>query len=550
MIKANLPIFGIPANLISLSSEIGFSLDVMFPPDVYASGEVLFENKSVLEISKGEANTYSVFIKDGDIYEVELFKPFTKQQKFRCECGVFEQDKSCKHLVAALLGYKDLKQPDKIKKTGKPRTLNINSLLLHIDAVELEAFVKSYALKDKKFANALKIHFARKVELENNQEKYRLILDGLVKPVTGTGMKANSKTDLKVFGQVIDDFLAQAEDALVLQDFVEAFYIIKAAIVKSAYVFKHFGEKIPLGFYKNYHGLHHCLNKLLEQKPAPHLLLEIQDFIKSTLELSYYELLTPTHNLISTGLDFDILDINYARESLDQRIKNSKNEQEIPIVYAVKIKYFGSNVDIESRHAIHTGRITQLLMDNANQEMAFEFLKENISRKTDSDLVRQYLNLLVRRDGEAAYLEVAHYFMEYKDLRFFDVVEKRGKEHLQTLVNLIQSHKDYKALELSFHFPYYLAKIGDFDGLLSYLNNNPSLDLLMRFDKILYDHRPNLITVMYENLVHEYLNNHVGDQSLAFVNNIYSHLYKIGATKIVKRIQEMVEEDFKYRSGK
>ena len=194
MIKANLPIFGIPANLISLSSEIGFSLDVMFPPDVYASGEVLFENKSVLEISKGEANTYSVFIKDGDIYEVELFKPFTKQQKFQCECGVFEQDKNCKHLVAALLGYKDLKQPDKIKKTGKPRTLNINSLLLNIDAVELEAFVKSYALKDKKFANALKIHFARKVELENNQDKYRLILDGLVKPVTGTGMKANSKT--------------------------------------------------------------------------------------------------------------------------------------------------------------------------------------------------------------------------------------------------------------------------------------------------------------------------------------------------------------------
>lgn len=546
----NLAIFGGLANQTLLSSKISQSLDVIFSPDVYAAGEALYENKAVLEISKSEGEVYDVFVKDGLLYEVELQKPFTAHQKFKCECPNFQGDKACKHIVAALMGYRDIKKPDKAKKSGKPKTLNINALLHQVEANELTAFVKTYASKDKKFGNALKIHFARKVELENNSDKYRMILDGLVKPVTGTDHKKNSRTDIKVFSQVIDDFLAQAEDALVLHDYVEVFYILKAAIVKASYVIKHFGEKCPISFYKNYQSLHKSLFKLLESKPAPHLMEEIKEFIIATLDLSYYEVITPRYNLIAAGLEFKILSLEVAEAIIDHRLSVSKDETEIPILYSLKIIYYSPLFVIDSKHSVHTSRITQLLIDSKHDDLAFTFLQENIAKKADPDLIRQFSNLLLDKEGENAYKDIAGFYLSHKDLRLFDLAEKRGKDQVEIMVEAIRKHKDFEAFTATIHYPYFLARTGDFDTLLTYLNDKPSLELLMRFDKMLYEHRPNLVTVMYENLIHEYLNQHVGDQSVVFVNNIYGHLYKIGATRLVKRLQDMVTEEFKYRVGK
>lgn len=517
---------------------------------MYVSGELLYDHKAVLEISQTQKNVFSVFVKDGSLYEVELFKPNTKNQTFSCECETFRSEKSCRHIVAALMGFKDIKQASRVKKTGKPRTLNINALLQNVAHDELSAFVKSYSGRDKKFANALKIHFARKVELEDNQEKYRQILDGLIKPVTGKDTKQNSKTDLKVFCQVVDDFLAQTEDALVLEEYVEAFYIIKAALIKSAYVFRHFGDSLSLGFYKTYQQLHDALGRLLKSRPAPELRAEIEEFIKTSLDLSYYELITPANNLLSIALDYAFVNKEFAQKYLDQKLASSKNEQEIPVLYLLLIRYFDSTSEILSKHAVHTGRITQLLIEGKGDELAFEFLHANISRRNDPELIRLYIKLLLEKDGKAAFQEVAGLFLKTRDLRIFDLFEKRGAEQLQEFIEVIRSQKEYEKLVASIHYPYFLARIHQLDTLLSYLNEHPSLELLMRFDQQLYEHRPNLVTVMYENLVHEYLQVHVGDQSKTFVNQIYGHLYKIGATRLVKRLQEMVDEEFRYRSGK
>ena len=150
-----------------------------FDGDTVYQGEHLYDSGAVHEINKPEKSLWTIVVHDGIFYEVELFSPFSQRRKSSCECDTYKRIKSCKHIAAALFALRTQlreeaeRKADRLRnKTTTGKKLNINTLLQELDRQDLLHFIKAYARKDKNFNIALKAHFARRVDLEDNHAKY------------------------------------------------------------------------------------------------------------------------------------------------------------------------------------------------------------------------------------------------------------------------------------------------------------------------------------------------------------------------------------------
>ena len=117
----------------------------------------------------------------------------------------------------------------KQKKTQKPKTtkaksVTVRTLLSDIDGDSLKQFVLGYASRDKKFSDALKINFIRHIDLEDNEKKYKVLLDSLIRPVSSKE-KVLKETEFRNFKYTIQDLLDQAHDGIALKEYVESSYI-------------------------------------------------------------------------------------------------------------------------------------------------------------------------------------------------------------------------------------------------------------------------------------------------------------------------------------
>ncbi len=185
---------------------------------------MLFEKNAVIDFSQPEKHLFVFVIHDNEDWEVEIMKPFTKIQKSTCSCLFYKKNNICRHILAALFYIRNIRS-SKIKPKAEPKntkvqTLNIPSLLQHVEREELIRFVKQYARDNAAFALQLKIHFARKVDMSDNKDKYKVILDSIIKPYTGKTRPTLHV--IKAFLSVSEEFLGQLQDCLALQSYQES----------------------------------------------------------------------------------------------------------------------------------------------------------------------------------------------------------------------------------------------------------------------------------------------------------------------------------------
>ena len=294
------------------------SIELLFDPDLYSKGEELYQNGAVQEIIKLNSSLYNLIIREGKVYEVELLKPLLKGQKYSCDCSFYKSNKTCKHIVAALLYFKEyksqLKSTEKAKSASKPKykSITTRSLLNQIDDESLRQFVLGYASRDKKFSDALKVNFIRQIDLEDNERKYKTLLDSLIKPISSKHAELK-ETEVRNFKNVIKDLLEQAHDALALKEYLEASYIIKTVLLKLHYLDHYFPERYDelepyfIEFYKVY-------KELLDRTD---LALDLKDNLYENLielvDSSFY------HSKINKYNGFEILftSFDYSNESLE-----------------------------------------------------------------------------------------------------------------------------------------------------------------------------------------------------------------------------------------
>ena len=82
----------------------------------------------------------------------------------------------------------------------------------------------------------MKVHFAQKIDLIDNKQKYAQILNALIKPVTQKGF-GFSISETKYAMEVLAEFLDQIHDNLALAEYREAYNILEVSFKKMCYLY-------------------------------------------------------------------------------------------------------------------------------------------------------------------------------------------------------------------------------------------------------------------------------------------------------------------------
>ncbi len=527
------------------------------PESLYLEGESFYDRIEKPSILKEKANVYLVNLVDQEeIFDVEIQFVNKNNIKSSCHCAKHKKDKNCKHIVASLFAIRKLLS-EKPKKVVKPRASKAKStdfqrIISEVSKGDLENFIKLYARKNLNFKLELEAHFASKVDFEDNETKYKSVLNRVVKPKSSSHPKL-SGSSLTTFKKIMSDFWAQSNDMFSLDRFDEVFYACRFSLEK-------------LYYSKNIYQLEHefidtyinhfvsLMYKLLEKELAP----EFRDKIKSNfLDFAGFSFVIPmeenhVHDLIFRSMDLNEEETNELLE--DVKIKLLKLED-----------YKGNQI------------LAKVIAGYANTESKYSWINAHYSItriiKAMNNIgqadIKNYIDILNKLEIEYPNIpEIS--FIKIRDLirnEWHDVALKeflivcKDKKQIQklipffTLVPADLLNKSTKKLAKALHtYPSnlqvkFFAQYNEHVQMLKVIKEHNDVNLMMENDHDLIEMYHDEINDFYVQWTQQYLKEHIGSKSKERIQEIQNHLKTIGAKTIAKNVKDGIDLNFTHRKN-
>ncbi|HMP29861.1 MAG TPA: hypothetical protein PKD85_09680 [Saprospiraceae bacterium] len=526
------------------------TLDIIYSPEIYAAAEKLLEKGGILEVNLLEKGLYNVFVLDeGTIFDVELNKPFTKKFASTCTCDFHTINGHCSHTLSALM---QINKEQEAKNIDRPKAnkLKLSELLGEVPHDELVKFIRSYASKDRKLNIALKVHFAKYADLENNAEKYKAILDSVIRPVTTKNQKL-PQSEWITFKAICVDLLDQTEDLIVMNGADEAVDIISAVIKKLAYIQNAFGKNTLelINILKSYHLV---LNDLITDVTSVKLLDKIKDVLINLMDTSFYSCSVPQYHAGELIFKNKFLSTEALHNIIVNKIKSSSNDTEIHLLYSLKFRLDKTNTDfasIPSAHLVYLEKIVDDLIIHKENQLALQLLYHYHNTKVRNPLTIKLAKILIEHSENTKLEELTELFISTKDLRIVEYVQNYHKEIIESFIKSVENSSNFNQFSESITFPYFLAKTKQYDKLLEHLTLNKSFELLKNFDKEINDIRPIPLALLYTSMVDHYLKEHIGEASNLFIDQLINHLTQIKAKNAIKHIKHLINDHYSNRFG-
>lgn len=522
------------------------------------AAEQLFEVNAIKHLIKTGSNLYIGSVKDGINYEIEIQSPFAKKQKVSCECSFYKDNKICKHIIAGLLQIRD---QIKLKTTSaspkvesgaskKLLSLNTSQILEEISHSDLVAFIKSYARKDKKFTTQLKVNFARKIDLIDNADKYKSILNSIVRPNTGKESKANS-SEIKALLLVLKDFSDQINDCIALGQYREGFNILDASISKLEYIRHHYAFH-PDDLLKLHATYHQIIRYFLKEKLPQDLKSDMLNFLMNLASRSYYQYNDINDNVISIILsEYKNKD---SLESLINTLISQRPPKEVPLLVAllliVRGKFTSKEAEIIKLYPTLKIEIADYLVTAQHEHIALKLLESiNQKKKYARDITSRLVFLYVRfnqtdklqESGSLAYRRTG-------DIRFMDVLKKElTDETYQKVITKLEKELISESADPDLMIRLY-KKEENWHNLLHFIAETGSLELLKRYDLLLYKHERNGLIMLYLYLISKYLDEHLGDVSFQYLEKLKQHFLIQKMSLLIEKTSDMIKEKYADRT--
>ena len=209
-------------------------LEVNVPEDVLIAGEALFADGAVQTLQEVERHLWQATI--AGEWEIEIQITPSKVKALSCTCQTFQEIGICEHTVAGLLALRRRLEEERLRKEAIKKEkqarraqtssrLTINTILAEANQDDLMAFIKEYAKTNRNFTLALKARFAGQLNLENEGEQYRLLLDAIILPGKDKTDRLSPRSVQKLV-KMIREFSEQAEQAILTRNWREAILIL------------------------------------------------------------------------------------------------------------------------------------------------------------------------------------------------------------------------------------------------------------------------------------------------------------------------------------
>ena len=535
-------------------------IEMIYEEELVHQAEILFEANAVYDLANLPSNLFVCKVKDGKLYEVEIQSPFAKKQTASCECSFYIQNKICKHIIASLLLIR-LEQNNKAEQTAKGSpgqkkqklvSLNINHILQEIDHEELLAFVKAYARTDKRFSTQLKVSFARKIDLQDNSEKYKNILNAIVRPNTGSQSRA-SAADIRAIIHVLQDFVDQINDCVALGQYREAFNIYTTAFAKLEYV-RHYYDYQSDVLKKLSETYHEVISYILNEKLPPELFIDIQTFLLDMGTRSYYHFEDVTSNILTKLFDnikSKELKI-HIQETVSQLIENrDANERIVLMAMHIRLsgKYGKSEIEYFKQYQIHLIEIADLLLACDRDVLAVKILEAMMKPSFfQRDIANRLIFLYVRlHEGSKLSAIASKAYIRTGDMKYIDILAKEvDDDTFSQLIDKIETDIIDNSGEPSLLIKLYKRQ-QNWIGMLHFLASLNDVEVLKEYDEILYkNERAGLIEV-YKGAIISYLDEHLGDISYDYMLALKQHFTAKRLNGLMTPIQEMLKNVYPMR---
>lgn len=557
------------------------NIETFFPEKVVEQAEALIQEGLVQGIVYLEKKIWTMKVgetyeelKEGNAFEVELQLTGKKVKRGTCDCDFYQQNLSsksnhCKHIIAGLFALrkhlleKELERQKTTRVTPfKHKRLTTISVLNSVDPEALKNFVRAYARNDKKFALSLKARFAHAVEVENDKEKYMQLLQATFSSVTTTKdkIKYNSLQQIQL---VITDILDHVDDAIALEHYAEASDILQAIIIKLSPNIKraenHEDRILELlgsafAFFKN----------LIKKDLPPELKREIWQFCFEQFDGREHKKYGTNSHFLAFLLDLTT-EKKYANillEKINSELTNTFDQKKKGVLLLFKMKlveeFEKTSLSAFIKENLEESEVLLAAIRNSVQQkkyadarqLALKGLEMQKSVQVRNELDDILLNIALKTQQiQDITIYARKRFLVTYEFHFYQIlkntVSKGWKKEVKNLLNLIEVQPFSPQKRNTFAVVFGEEKM--YKELIDFIKKNRSLDLLEKYDVQLIEDFKQEIFELYEDLLDGYLRNHLGRQTSTKIRDIFYHLKKIGAKKLVYKLAKQYREEYPER---
>jgi hypothetical protein len=532
-------------------------------------GEQLLDRNAVSQLKELEKHLWVASV---DQFEIELQITPSKVKAVTCECDHFSSYKSCEHIAAGLMVLRNQIQakkakaaaPKETKKVKSNQKLTVHNILEAVPQEDLLDFVKYYARNNNNFAIALKARFASQVPTQDKEKKFRQLIESTINAARNKSDKFTYRGTQKV-QKVVKELLAQVDNTIRHHNLPDAALILQILLSRLGPVYRK-AEGNPDGILDTLRTVFRRLNTVLDHQPAPSLKNEIwENMLKEAQKSSFkeFQLATPLYELLLRLAD-DQEKTSLLLEQFQQRIGQlsiGNPERSFLLIKIFQVlEKEGRKPEIQQHlvNYIEEPSFLLFVLQHAFDQEQYQrakFLAEKglplindkeVSEKIDEILLQ---TALIEQDQEAIFLYARRRFIQTQDIRYVAHMKDYSQQSWPEVANdLLESLKPrpftIKKRDAMAHL--FLEK-GKLEELRDYIERIQSLDLLQQYDRFLLDLGRESLTELYEKLLIQYLNNHLGRKPSQRIRIALGHLHASGFSDLAEELIGKVRAAFPER---
>jgi len=431
----------------------------------------------------------------------------------------------------------------------KNRKLSLSEIINQVNEDDLKAYLIQYAKNDSGFEMALKAHFVSRVTTGNEDEKYYRILSQIIKPRTLSNPKISVK-DKKIINIILHDLTFQMGDLTSTQNFRESYYVIKNCLDKIAYLqhkYQWQSKSIELCRLSFISGLEFLLSS------------DIAPGLRAEIEHDMYELALKSYVFPSSS---DIWHCMYKSESwsstqkkklvenLLQKYALQKENQEL--IFLILLLSYGNTENYKqvlfsiNHQEIFNGLIRLI------KEGHFEVANHIIS---DKDLGYNYNTTILKciiLHEQRQYKALDNALLDtdksdYDTLGLDILLEKLSTNYVSNSVNTLLPWIETLTFKMQCDI---YSKAQSSQHLLSALEKKNDVEWIKVYDELLLEWElGSKLESLYQKVILDFLDNHVGEKAIEYMNRVNHRLQSIGQHQMLSRIQKVLYDKYAHRES-
>lgn len=503
------------------------------------------------ELKEGDAGIYYLNTPDrvSDVStEIEFNRKFIK--RYICTCGESGK-KLCKHLIAASILYRRQKNAEAARALESnaashlPSRISLSAILGQIPREDLNRFLQRYARINKQFGQAIKLHFASKVQVASPEQKYHDLIRSMTRLIPLSNGKLSKQSVQSLFW-VSEELLLQADDLIALETPIEAFAICMELLQSFQSIYRKL--EMYIGDYEKYFiTIHQKIKNILDFELAPTLRQEFNQRLLTAFTDPSYPFINSPNNLFEILYPFPEYDIRNKLKEITLKKISRKEMNSTPLIAWIKnaLKFKDESLLLQALYAhediarwisaIDALSITNrefakqvgnwLMLKAKDEFWRYKLMEKMWSLFPDeSDSIVYALGLLTHTPDEKYIQYLLHKQVSY------EMIEQALLDSKQT-----------KTIHLLIHFYFDTHQISK---AKSVIEQNLSIDLIKSITPKFYPIEDAWVLSIYKTTLSKYLETYLGPVPATKVQNLLSYLQLIKAKGLVEHLQKWLKKEF------